>query len=142
QLGMDSVMIGVFTPERNLHVPNESLDIALFEKGIRASKAILLSVARQSAQSVKPCTHTRCWKAMPPAQPCLLTMPKSKSEKANLDSPQLKQFAGMRTLTGQPLGQKEWKPSEKVARAKAAGFDAIGSGPDTAISSLAHESGL
>lgn len=35
-LGLDSVMIGLFTPKDNLHAPNESMDLELFEKGINA----------------------------------------------------------------------------------------------------------
>jgi hypothetical protein len=47
--------------------------------------------------------------------------------------PVLKQFAGMWTMQGQPLGKKEWSLEEKYRRAKEAGFDAIGGGiaPET-----------
>lgn len=44
-LGMDSLMIGMFTPEDNLHAPNESFHLGMFEKGINASEEILRSVA-------------------------------------------------------------------------------------------------
>jgi len=45
-LGLDSVMIGLFLPEDNLHAPNESMNIGVLKKGIRVSKAILKSLAR------------------------------------------------------------------------------------------------
>jgi len=45
-LGLDSVMIGLFLPEDNLHAPNESLNLSVLKKGIQASKAILKSVAK------------------------------------------------------------------------------------------------
>ncbi len=44
-LGLDSVMIGLFLPEDNLHAPNESMNINVLEKGIRVSKSILKSLA-------------------------------------------------------------------------------------------------
>lgn len=44
-LGMDSVMIGMFTPEDNLHAPDESLHLGMFAKGIRVSREILERVA-------------------------------------------------------------------------------------------------
>jgi len=44
-LGLDSVMIGLFLPEDNLHAPNESMNLDVLEKGIRASKRVLRSVA-------------------------------------------------------------------------------------------------
>lgn len=43
--GLDSLMIGLFTPECNLHAPNESLHIGLFEKAIDMSAHIMASVA-------------------------------------------------------------------------------------------------
>lgn len=44
-LGMDCIMLGMGTAENNLHAPNESFDLALLEKGIRVSKAILRETA-------------------------------------------------------------------------------------------------
>ncbi len=44
-LGMDSLMIGMFTPEDNLHAPDESMDLALYEKGIEVSQRILSQLA-------------------------------------------------------------------------------------------------
>ena len=44
-LGLDSVMIGLFLPEDNLHAPNESMNIDVLKKGIRVSKFILRSLA-------------------------------------------------------------------------------------------------
>lgn len=43
--GMDSLMIGLFTPEDNLHAPNESMDLGMFERGIEAVEAILEETA-------------------------------------------------------------------------------------------------
>lgn len=45
-LGLDSVLFGLFLPEDNLHAPNESFDLNVMERGIRASEKILESVAR------------------------------------------------------------------------------------------------
>jgi len=44
-LGMDCLMLGMGTAENNLHAPNESFDLTLFEKGVRVSKAILSRAA-------------------------------------------------------------------------------------------------
>ena len=43
--GLDSVMIGLFLPEDNLHAPNESMRIDMLKNGIQMSKQILKSVA-------------------------------------------------------------------------------------------------
>jgi acetylornithine deacetylase/succinyl-diaminopimelate desuccinylase-like protein len=45
-LGLDSVLFGLFLPEDNLHAPNESFDLNVMEKGIRASEKILETVAK------------------------------------------------------------------------------------------------
>lgn len=45
-LGLDSVLFGLFLPEDNLHAPNESFNLYVMEKGIRASEQILESVAK------------------------------------------------------------------------------------------------
>ena len=45
-LGLDSVMIGLFLPEDNLHAPNESMNLEVLNRGIEASKRILLSIAQ------------------------------------------------------------------------------------------------
>ncbi len=44
-LGMDCLMLGMGTAENNLHAPNESFDLTLFDKGIAVSRAILQTVA-------------------------------------------------------------------------------------------------
>ncbi len=46
-LGLDSVMIGLFLPEDNLHAPNESMDLDVLKKGIRVSKRVLNSLASE-----------------------------------------------------------------------------------------------
>jgi acetylornithine deacetylase/succinyl-diaminopimelate desuccinylase-like protein len=45
-LGLDSLLFGLFLPEDNLHAPNESFDLNVMEKGIRASEQILESIAQ------------------------------------------------------------------------------------------------
>jgi acetylornithine deacetylase/succinyl-diaminopimelate desuccinylase-like protein len=45
-LGLDSVLFGLFLPEDNLHAPNESFNLKVMERGLRASEKILESVAR------------------------------------------------------------------------------------------------
>lgn len=45
-LGLDSIMIGLFLPESNLHAPNESMNLDVLKRGIKASKQILAEVAR------------------------------------------------------------------------------------------------
>ena len=44
-LGLDSVMMGLFLPEDNLHAPNESFNLNVMRKGIAASERILEGVA-------------------------------------------------------------------------------------------------
>jgi acetylornithine deacetylase/succinyl-diaminopimelate desuccinylase-like protein len=44
-LGLDSVLMGLFLPEDNLHAPNESFHLGVMEKGMRASEKILESLA-------------------------------------------------------------------------------------------------
>ena len=43
--GMDSLMIGVFTPADNLHAPNESFDLSIMERGIKVSRRTLSRIA-------------------------------------------------------------------------------------------------
>lgn len=43
--GLDSVMMGLFLPEDNLHAPNESFNLDVMKKGIQASERILEAVA-------------------------------------------------------------------------------------------------
>ncbi len=43
--GLDSVMMGLFLPEDNLHAPNESFNLDVMEKGMRASEKIIESLA-------------------------------------------------------------------------------------------------
>ena len=45
QLGLDCVLLGLFLPEDNLHAPNESFDLSMFEKGARVSEGVLRAVA-------------------------------------------------------------------------------------------------
>ena len=45
-LGLDSVLMGLFLPEDNLHAPNESFHLGVMEKGMAASEKILEAVAR------------------------------------------------------------------------------------------------
>jgi len=47
-LGLDSVMMGLFLPEDNLHAPDESFHLGVMEKGIQASERILEAVATSS----------------------------------------------------------------------------------------------
>ena len=44
-LGLDSVMLGLFLPEDNLHAPNESFNLSVMRKGIAASEKILATLA-------------------------------------------------------------------------------------------------
>ncbi len=46
ETGLDSVMIGLFTPESNLHAPDENLDIGMAEKAIKAYESLLEGVAK------------------------------------------------------------------------------------------------
>jgi acetylornithine deacetylase/succinyl-diaminopimelate desuccinylase-like protein len=42
--GLDSVMLGLFLPEDNLHAPNESFDLDVMRKGIETAKRILKGI--------------------------------------------------------------------------------------------------
>jgi acetylornithine deacetylase/succinyl-diaminopimelate desuccinylase-like protein len=44
-LGLDSVMLGLFLPEDNLHAPNESFKLAIMRKGIEVSQRVLAALA-------------------------------------------------------------------------------------------------
>lgn len=44
-LGLDSLMIGLFLPEDKIHAPNESMDLSMLERGIKASRKILANLA-------------------------------------------------------------------------------------------------
>jgi acetylornithine deacetylase/succinyl-diaminopimelate desuccinylase-like protein len=44
-LGLDSVLMGLFLPEDNLHAPDESFHLGVMEKGMRASEKILETLA-------------------------------------------------------------------------------------------------
>ena len=57
-------------------------------------------------------------------------------------APQLKQFAGFWTLTGQPLGGTEWGLAEKIRRAKGAGFTGLGGGASRELADAVHAAGL
>jgi len=45
QLGLDSVMFGLFLPEDNLHAPNESFNLAVMERGMQVVERVLEDVA-------------------------------------------------------------------------------------------------
>lgn len=45
-LGLDSVMMGLFLPEDNLHAPNESFNLDVMKKGIETSRRILSAIAK------------------------------------------------------------------------------------------------
>jgi acetylornithine deacetylase/succinyl-diaminopimelate desuccinylase-like protein len=45
-LGLDSVMLGLFLPEDNLHAPNESFRLGVMAKGIKVSEQVLRKIAR------------------------------------------------------------------------------------------------
>jgi acetylornithine deacetylase/succinyl-diaminopimelate desuccinylase-like protein len=42
--GLDSVMLGLFLPEDNLHAPNESFNLDVMKKGVETAKRILLGI--------------------------------------------------------------------------------------------------
>lgn len=58
------------------------------------------------------------------------------------NAPVLKQFAGLWTLQQQPSAAREWSLEEKFKQAKKAGFDAIGSGPQSEVVELCGKYGL
>jgi len=43
--GLDSVMIGLFLPEDNLHAPNESFNLDVMKKGVATAERLLAAVA-------------------------------------------------------------------------------------------------
>jgi acetylornithine deacetylase/succinyl-diaminopimelate desuccinylase-like protein len=45
--GLDSLMIGLFTPESNLHAPDENLELSIIERGIAAYETLLEKIASQ-----------------------------------------------------------------------------------------------
>ncbi|MCX7887802.1 MAG: xylose isomerase, partial [Verrucomicrobiae bacterium] len=63
-------------------------------------------------------------------------MVKTKSE------PQLKQFVGFWTLTGQPVGGQEWSVEEKIRRAREAGFVAMSGGARADIANAVRAAGM
>jgi acetylornithine deacetylase/succinyl-diaminopimelate desuccinylase-like protein len=44
-LGLDSVLLGLFLPEDNLHAPNESFNLQVMRKGMAVSEQVLTAVA-------------------------------------------------------------------------------------------------
>lgn len=44
-LGLDSVMLGLFLPEDNLHAPNESFNLKVMERGMAVSEQVLRKLA-------------------------------------------------------------------------------------------------
>ncbi|MFA5264648.1 MAG: M20/M25/M40 family metallo-hydrolase [Opitutaceae bacterium] len=47
-LGLDSIMLGLFLPEDNMHAPNESFSLRMMQRGIEASEKILAQIARDA----------------------------------------------------------------------------------------------
>jgi acetylornithine deacetylase/succinyl-diaminopimelate desuccinylase-like protein len=47
-LGLDSVMLGLFLPEDNLHAPNESFKLSVMQKGMAVSQKVLTALAAGS----------------------------------------------------------------------------------------------
>ncbi|MDR0535231.1 MAG: M20/M25/M40 family metallo-hydrolase [Puniceicoccales bacterium] len=45
ETGLDSLMVGLFTPDSNLHAPNENLEIEIIERGMRAYELLLEKIA-------------------------------------------------------------------------------------------------
>jgi acetylornithine deacetylase/succinyl-diaminopimelate desuccinylase-like protein len=45
--GLDSIMLGLFLPEDNLHAPNEGFSLEVMKKGIATTKRMLQAVASQ-----------------------------------------------------------------------------------------------
>lgn len=45
--GLDSILIGLFLPEDNLHAPNESFNLDIMKRGIATTKRVLATVARK-----------------------------------------------------------------------------------------------
>ena len=45
ETGLDSIMLGLFLPEDNLHAPNEGFSLEVMKKGIETTKRILSAVA-------------------------------------------------------------------------------------------------
>ena len=43
--GLDSVMIGIFVPQDNLHAPNESFDIAFMERATKMYQHFFMEIA-------------------------------------------------------------------------------------------------
>jgi acetylornithine deacetylase/succinyl-diaminopimelate desuccinylase-like protein len=46
-LGLDSVMLGLFLPEDNLHAPNESFKLSVMERGMKVSEQVLRQLAKR-----------------------------------------------------------------------------------------------
>jgi acetylornithine deacetylase/succinyl-diaminopimelate desuccinylase-like protein len=44
--GLDSIMLGLFLPEDNLHAPNEGFDLAVMKRGTETAKRMLAAVAK------------------------------------------------------------------------------------------------
>ncbi len=44
-VGLDSVLLGLFLPEDNLHAPNESFDLEVMERGMQVSEQVLRKLA-------------------------------------------------------------------------------------------------
>ena len=45
--GLDSIMLGLFLPEDNLHAPNEGFSLDVMKKGIETTHRILADIAKK-----------------------------------------------------------------------------------------------
>ncbi len=45
--GLDSILLGLFLPEDNLHAPNEGFSLDVMRRGTATTKQILATVAQQ-----------------------------------------------------------------------------------------------
>ena len=45
-LGLDSLMLGLFTPEDNLHAPDESFDLTLMQRGIETYEKVFTELGK------------------------------------------------------------------------------------------------
>jgi acetylornithine deacetylase/succinyl-diaminopimelate desuccinylase-like protein len=45
ETGLDSLMLGLFTPESNLHAPDESIELAIIERGVAAYETLFEKIA-------------------------------------------------------------------------------------------------
>ena len=46
-VGLDTIMLGLFTPSDNLHAPDESFHLEILDEGINAFETLFLDLARR-----------------------------------------------------------------------------------------------